>query len=260
MAAALLCACANTRQEPLAQINDPYEKTNRDVLRSNQAALGPVAQAVHTIPAPIRDRLSDFDANLKEPRILANNLLQLRFEAAGKTLTRFVVNSTLGVGGLYDVAGHNGLTQQSGDFGQTLYVWGFSDGPYLVLPILGPSTGRDAVGLGVDIVADPVSWALSTQFGHAVNLGVAGIDFTAQIDQLKLAEEGSVDFYSFLRSSYYQNRRAQLREAVGLPPMVESPADDEAVSATPASQLPVRHGRARRHASAAAARLNKPPQ
>jgi phospholipid-binding lipoprotein MlaA len=236
LASALLAGCASTRQDPSAEIADPYEATNRAVLRSNQAVLGPVARAFHAVlPDPVHDRLSDFDANLKEPRIFANDLLQFRLDAAAKTAGRFVINTTFGIGGFYDLAGHEGLPQQSGDFGQTLYVWGVNSGPYLVLPVFGPSNARDAVGLGVDIATDPVGWALATQFGHAANVGVTGLDFATQVDQLKQAEDTSVDFYSFLRSSYDQSRRAQLREAVGLPNLVDTPADFATPADVPAS-------------------------
>jgi phospholipid-binding lipoprotein MlaA len=225
---ASLAGCSSLPREATTRgpIEDPYEATNRAVLRSNQAVLGPVARTFHAVtPGPLRDRLADLDSNLREPRILANDLLQFRMGAAGKTLSRFVINSVLGVGGLYDLAGHEGLPQQSGDFGQTLFVWGVGDGPYLVLPFFGPSTSRDAVGLGVDMFADPVSWAITSQVGKFATISLSAIDFVSQIDQLKQAEDSSLDFYSFLRSAYYQTRRAQLREAIGLPPIVETPAD-----------------------------------
>jgi len=102
--------------------------------------------------------LHDLNSNLKEPRILVNNLLQLRLDAAARTTTRFVVNSTLGIGGLVDVAGRNGIAQQSGDFGQTLFVWGVSEGPYVMSPFMGPATTRDAVGSVVDMAANPLGW------------------------------------------------------------------------------------------------------
>jgi len=226
LAAIFVAGCAATRREPSTQIYDPYEAGNRRVLAANQAIFGPLARGFHAVtPAVLRDRLNSLDSNLKEPRIFANDLLQLRFGAAVKTAGRFLANTTLGVGGLFDIAGQAGLPQQSGDFGQTLFVWGVDDGPYLVLPLFGPSNMRDAFGLVVDQVADPLTWALQTEFGNRATIAMAGIDFVTQVDQLKQAEESSIDFYSFLRSSYYQTRRAQLREAVGLPPVVETPME-----------------------------------
>jgi phospholipid-binding lipoprotein MlaA len=235
LAASLLSGCASMRQEPTAQIYDPYEPTNRKILSVNQAVLGPVARVVHAVtPGPLRDRLVSFDNNLKEPRIFGNDLLQFRPEAALKTATRFVINSTFGVGGLFDPAGGFGIPQQSGDFGETLFVWGVQDGPYLVLPLYGPSTTRDAVGLAVDSLADPVNWSLSAAFGDPATYGLAGLDLVSQIGQLKEAEDSSIDFYSFLRSSYYQTRRAQLREAIGLSAQVQSPAESPAAQPAPA--------------------------
>ena len=114
--------------------------------------------------------------------------------------------------------------KQTGDFGQTLFVWGVDDGPYLVSPFFGPGTARDTVGPIADDVGDPASWALGTS--SSAMPGAAGLDFVTQVDQLKhQAEDSSIDFYSFLRSAYYQTWRAQLCEAAGLPANVESPAD-----------------------------------
>jgi phospholipid-binding lipoprotein MlaA len=222
----LLTACAGAQRDPLAQIDDPYEAANRQFLAMNQAVFAPIASADHAVtPSIIRQGIGNVGANMREPRIFANDLLQLRFGALATTAARFAVNSTFGVGGLFDVATPSGLAQQTGDFGQTLFVWGVGDGPYLVAPFLGPLTGRDAVGSVVDMAADPASWALSAAFGWRATLGFAGLDFVTQVGQLKQAQNSSVEFYSFLRSSYYQTRRAQLREAIGLPADVESPAE-----------------------------------
>lgn len=222
----LLGGCAGMQRDPLARINDPYESGNRQSLAFNQTVFGPVSRAYHTVAPPqLRQGIDNVGSNLAEPRVFANDLLQLRIDAAAKTVARFAVNSTFGVGGLFDVASTGNLPKQSGDFGQTLFVWGVDDGPYLVSPFFGPSTGRDAIGLIVDEVGDPASWALGAAFGNVATFGVAGLDAATQLDQLKQAEDSSIDFYSFLRSSYYQTRRAQLREAVGLPPYIETPAE-----------------------------------
>jgi phospholipid-binding lipoprotein MlaA len=235
----LLDACAGLPKDVSLPVNDPHENTNRHVMTVNQEALRPAATFVKTaLPGPVHDRLHDFNTNLKEPRIFVNNVLQGRFEAAGKTGTRFVVNSIFGVAGIFDVAGQSGLAQQSGDFGQTLFVWGVAEGPYVVRPYLGPSTLRDAVGSTVDMVSNPVGLALAP--ATAVTIGSAGVDAADRLGDLKMAEDASIDFYSFIRSSYYQMRRAELREAVGLPPVVDSPAldDPEAESAVAAAPAP----------------------
>jgi phospholipid-binding lipoprotein MlaA len=238
LSALLVSACAGAPRDASLPISDPIEQANRQVLAANQKILGPVSEGVRAaIPGPVHDRLHDLNSNLKEPRILVNNVLQLRFDAAARTATRFVVNSTIGIGGLFDVAGSNGIAQQSGDFGQTLFVWGVSEGPYVVQPYLGPATMRDAVGSVVDMVANPVGWLIGTQIALAttqvaVTASTTSLDAADRLGQLKTAEDASIDFYSFIRSGYYQTRRAELREAIGLPSVVESPAttdiDDDA--------------------------------
>jgi phospholipid-binding lipoprotein MlaA len=234
----LLGACAGLPKDVSLPVDDPHESANRRVMTANQEALRPAATFVKTaIPGPVHDRMHDFNTNLKEPRIFVNNVLQGRFDAAAKTGTRFVVNSVFGVAGTFDIASRSGLPQQSGDFGQTLFVWGVPEGPYVVRPYLGPSTLRDAVGSTVDMFSNPVGLAFAP--ATAVTLGSAGVDAADRLGELKMAEDASIDFYSFVRSSYYQMRRAELREAVGLPPVIDSPALDDpdaepAVAAAPA--------------------------
>src|SRR6202043_892304 len=209
----LLSACAAAHRDASLPVSDPNEQTNREVMAANQAVLRPVSEAVHAvIPGPVHERLHDFNSNLKEPRIFVNDVLQLRFEAAAHTAGRFVVNSTLGLRGLLDVASRGG--------------------PYVVLPYLGPATLRDAVGSTVDMVANPLGWLIATQIALtttqvAVSAGTTSLDAADRLGQLKMAEDASIDFYSFIRSSYYQMRRAELRAALGLPNVVESPATAE---------------------------------
>jgi len=178
--------------------------------------------------------LHDFNSNLKEPRIFVNNLLQARFDAASKTAARFAMNTTFGLGGLVDLAAREGIAQQSGDFGQTLFAWGVSEGPYMVRPYWGPTTTRDAVGDVVDRFGDPVGLLFGTQLGIAIT--TASLDTVVKLGQLKQAEDASIDFYSFLRSSYYQTRRTELREAIGLENVIDSPAT--AIDETEKPDLP----------------------
>ena len=216
-------ACTAMPRDASLPVNDPNEDANRQVLAMNQKMLVPAAEVVKAVtPGPVHDRLHDINSNLKEPRIFVNNVLQLRFDAAAYTAARFAMNTTFGLGGLVDLATREGLPQQSGDFGQTMFVWGVAEGPYVVRPYLGPSTLRDAVGQTVDVFSNPVGWWLAPTV--AMTVGTAGLDAVDQLGQLKQAEDASIDFYSFIRSSYYQMRRAELREAVGLPDVVDSPA------------------------------------
>jgi phospholipid-binding lipoprotein MlaA len=200
----LLSACAGAPRDASLPIRDPNERMNRQVMAANQQVLRPISAAVKAVvPGPVHDRLHDLNSNLKEPRIFVNDVLQLRFDAAGRTATRFVLNSTFGMGGLLDVAGREGIPQESGDFGST-----------------------------VDMVANPVGWLIGTQVAVAttqlaVTVGTTSLDAVDRLGQLKQAEDASIDFYSFIRSAYYQTRRAELREAIGLPSVVESPATSD---------------------------------
>ena len=235
----VVAGCASAPRDASLPLQDPNEHVNRQMLAMNQEVLRPVAKTVQTVvPRPVHDRVHDFNSNLKEPRIFVNNLLQGRLEAASKTAARFAMNTTFGLVGLVDLASRQGIPQQTGDFGQTLFVWGVAEGPYMVRPYWGPTTTRDAVGDFVDRFGDPVGLLFGTQLGIAIT--TASLDTVDRLGQLKMAEDASIDFYTFLRSSYYQTRRAELREALGLPDVVDSPATapDEvaqAVSAKTAS-------------------------
>src|SRR6266446_3380968 len=123
--ALLVSACAGTHRDASLPISDPNENANRQVLAANQQILGPLSEGVRAaVPGPVHDSLHDLNSNLKEPRILVNNVLQWRFDAAARTTTRFVLNSTFGLGGLVDLAGRNGIAQQSGDFGRICRGYG----------------------------------------------------------------------------------------------------------------------------------------
>ena len=236
----LLGACAELPRDASLPMQDPSESVNRRIMAANQEMLRPAAEFVQTaIPGPVHKRLRDFNGNLKEPRILVNNILQGRAEAAVHTSIRFAMNSVFGLGGLFDVATGAGLPQQSGDFGQTMFVWGVPAGPYVVRPYLGPATLRDGVGSVVDMFGNPLSFVPGMQLA-AVTIGTTAVDAADRLGQLKMAEDASIDFYSFVRSSYYQMRRAELRESIGLGAAVDSPALDDpeattAPTATPAT-------------------------
>ena len=237
--AGLVSACAGAPRDASLPIDDPNEQFNRGVLRANQVVLDPAANVVKRVPSPILNRFQDLDANLKEPRILANNILQGRFNAAGITIGRIIFNTTFGLGGLFDVAAGGGLPQQSGDFGQTLFVWGVPAGTFVERPYFGPSTQRDAIGGAIDTVGDPVGIVLGGFiFGWPWSVGAGAVSATAHLGQWKEAENASIDFYAFLRSDFYQTRRADLREALGLPPLTQSPA----TGGPPVAQSPATAG------------------
>ena len=208
------------------EASDPLEASNRSVFEGNQAInhaiIYPVAKAYQdVVPERVRDSIDAFTTNLSEPLVFANDILQLRFNAAGKTFTRFAVNSTIGLGGLFDVAATQGLTKQSGDFGQTMYVWGVRDSSYLVLPILGPSNVRDTIGNVVELVAPAQAIGLAgprfaTALNNISNVGSVTSPFSGinKVAQLKELEDNSLDFYTMMRSVVEQKREADLQDAL----------------------------------------------
>jgi len=231
-----LAADADARKET----PDPYEYVNRKIFATNQAfntaIVYPLANAYRDhVPGEMRDRIDAFTTNLSEPMVFANNVLQLRLDAAATTLARFVTNSTLGGLGLFDFAAAYGQqAHQSGDFGQTLYVWGVRDTAYLVLPILGPSTVRDGIGTGVGLLAPygvativpPWLAAAATPVNAADTLGKPVADL-GKVGALQELEASSVDFYAMLRSVSDQRRQSELQEALAqslLTPAQPAPA------------------------------------
>jgi len=205
---------------------------NRPIFEANdfldRLLLRPLAELDRAlIPPEIRDRISGILSNMREPVILTNNLLQGEFDNAGTTAERFAINTTLGIGGMFDWAKDWKLYQQKGDFGQTLYVWGVGSGPYLVLPLFGPSNVRDAVGVGVDTVISPWQYVVHTggtdtyDTFEIVNFGVGGITKREQnIEVVDALRSGSLDFYAKVRSAYNQHRNNQLGvEGILISPM-----------------------------------------
>lgn len=227
----VVAGCATPPRDPAALAvfkanNDRLEPLNRKIFAFNmaidRAVWKPVAKAyVRVIPAAGRTGIRNVLSNLHEPVVLANNLLQGELRRAGTTAGRIFVNTTLGLAGVLDVAGPHGLKSQTGDFGQTLYVWGFHEGPYLMLPLFGPSSPRDGIGAGADIFIDPwiyltsrIEYQSTIAFSRAV---LGGIDLRSRnIDSLDEIEREAVDFYASIRSLYRQNRAAELRH--GEPP------------------------------------------
>jgi phospholipid-binding lipoprotein MlaA len=200
--------------------SDPYEDGNRAVFRFNNAlyhhALIPVAKAYRTVlPPPVRQSVHDFLQNLNEPDIFANDMLQGRPDLAVNTLGRVVVNTTIGIGGMFDVASLMGIPYHTNDFGITLATWGVYSGPYLVVPVLGPSNPRELVGQAADSFGDPGDYVAS-QHGYlwaaVAREAVAGIDtLSRNVDSLEDIEKTSLDYYATIRSLYWQRRAAEIR-------------------------------------------------
>jgi phospholipid-binding lipoprotein MlaA len=196
--------------------NDPYEPFNRAMLDFNlaldKAILKPVAYVYkESVPDPLQTNVTNFLANLRGPVIFANDLLQGEFDRAGITLLRFAMNSTIGILGINDFAGEAGITGHTEDFGQTLATWDVDDGPYLVLPIFGPSNPRDGVGIVADNLIDPLSWLTPFEFRIGRTVGNAVDRRARNYDQINDLEKNSLDFYAAIRSLYRQRRVDQIR-------------------------------------------------
>jgi phospholipid-binding lipoprotein MlaA len=226
--APLLGACATPPTDPAARADfdarhDPIEPANRDVFAADQFldkhAMKPVAEAYRDhVPDVVQHRLHDLLANLQDPVIAINDLLQGRFDRGWITLQRFAINTTVGGLGLFDVAADWNIPFHDADYGQTLAVWGIGEGPYVVLPIFGPSNVRDAVGTGLGFVLDPLGFvggANAVYAGYA--RGVAnGVDDRAdELDATNALEDGSLDFYAAMRSAYRQHRAYEIADAIG---------------------------------------------
>lgn len=224
--ALLATGCATPPTDPAAraafeEANDPLEPLNRDVFEFNRVLDGLLFKNVAefyriVVPEPVRKSIHHVIVNLNEPVVFANNLLQAKVERGGTTFARFAVNSTIGLAGIFDVASDMGLKEQTGDFGQTLYSWGVEDGgPYIVLPILGPTNPRDGIGMGVDSYIDPWRYVASdVGISHFMwtRFVMAGIDERVRVGpQLDEMERTSLDFYAELRSLWRQNRAKELR-------------------------------------------------
>jgi phospholipid-binding lipoprotein MlaA len=222
------------------EINDPLEPMNRGFFTFNRGLdtllLKPLAiMYKEFLPPPFQRGIHNFLDNVKTPVVLANNLLQTDMPAAGNTLSRFLVNTTLGVGGLGDPATDLGLERKSDDFGMTLAVWGVGEGPYLMLPILGPSNPRDASGMAVDsLLLDPIGLlgALGNDklFPYSMARTVlTAVDTRSRfIEELDEVEKTSLDFYAAVRSLYRQNRRAEINALPGMRGQSTGPDGDEA--------------------------------
>jgi len=203
------------------EAHDPLEPMNRVFFEANDAidrnVLVPVARGYRAITTEgIRDSIHNFLANLNAPVILANDALEAKPRRAGDTLARFVINSTVGVLGLFDVADGLGYPTHDSGFGTTLAAWGVGEGPFLYLIVLGPTNPRDLVGFGLDIVTDPLSWvtggAALTAFDWSRVGGSAITTRERLLDPVEQIKKTALDPYATFRSLYRQHREAQIDE------------------------------------------------
>lgn len=224
--------------------NDPYESVNRKVwafdMTLDRYLLSPVARGYRTVaPAAMQTAVANVLNNLKSPMIMVNDLLQGNPDQFGQTFARLWMNTILGLGGMIDVGTATKIPYHAADFGQTLGVWGLPTGPYLVLPLLGPSDPRDSVGYAADSVADPFSLkvkAANLDGADEIRTGVSVIsDRAATLDDLEELRRSSLDFYAAVRSLYQQQREAAVQAGKN-PAGAASPALD--YDLTPATPVP----------------------
>lgn len=231
-----------------AEVNDPAEPLNRAIFEFNRGVntviLKPASGMYnHLVPPILRDGVHNALNNLRSPVIFFNDILQGEFERAGDTFVRFVINSTIGVLGLGDPATDMGIAAHDEDFGQTLAIWGAGEGPYVMLPIFGPSNPRDAVGLAVDFLVDPFNWwAANTNREYAAYArgGTRAVDeYARNVNALEELERTSLDYYAAIRSLYRQLRANDINNGIDtsiLPapgltdvpaiPAIEAPRDE----------------------------------
>jgi len=238
-ATALLAAgCAN------APPDDPLEPYNRSMFSFNEkldnAVTKPVAKAYVTVtPAPVRTWVGNFFGNLQDPWVGFNNLIQGKPTDALNDLMRFVFNTTLGIGGLLDIASEAGLPKHDEDFGQTLGVWGVKEGPFVVMPLFGPRTLRDTVAFPLDYTAES-PWALP--FGNPIvrdkkaRYGISGLGIISDRALLlgieRTLDEGTLDKYRYARDFYLQQRRYKVLDG-NVPLEYEDFDLDEGANGTP---------------------------
>lgn len=193
---------------------DPLQEPNRAVLVFNQGLdtylLGPFTQFFGFVtPDPVKFGLRNFFANLNMPVVLINDMLQLEWKDAATITGAFVVNSTVGIGGFFDPGKHIGLPRHDSDFGQTLALAQIPSGPYLMLPIAGPSTARGTVGSVVDFFMRPNTWILPLSNIYYYG-GEGVVSLEQHHENMKELERSSVDYYSVLRSAYFQTRSEEI--------------------------------------------------
>jgi phospholipid-binding lipoprotein MlaA len=222
LTACLLAACAGTTPAP-DEINDPFERTNRSIHAFNKEVdrniLKPVSRGFGAItPEPAKRVISNLADTLDLPGDIVNNVLQLNIDDAATNTLRLATNLTMGVGGIFDAATALGLPTATTDFGETLFVWGVGEGPFLEVPFTGPTTLRDGFGTLVDLAANPVSNALPKREAQAAN-AVKLLSRVRERDRFASTFESvlydSADSYAQSRLLRLQSRRFQLGQAEG---------------------------------------------
>lgn len=207
-----LTSCATTADNP----QDPYEGFNRAMFSVNEGidvVVKPVAQGYEAAaPLPVKAGIGNFFGNLWDVITALNDLLQGKGEQGLSDIGRVLINTTVGIGGVFDVASEMGLEKHSEDFGQTLGVWGVGEGPYFYWPLIGPRTTRDTFGWMVDTYMDPV-WNINNVPVRNSLAGVRYIDLRASLLPTdKIVDQAAFDKYNYIRDAYLQNRRSEISD------------------------------------------------
>lgn len=213
-----LVACATIPEGEIRSPRDPWESMNRTTFEFNEKldrfVMKPAAQGYSFIvPELVRDGISNMISNVLDVPTAVNDLLQGKPQDSVDDLSRVLINTTMGIGGIFDVATAGGMEKRREDFGQTFATWGIESGPYLVLPVFGASTVRDTVGLGVDIMTDPLFQLIKNR---PLNLSITAIRFidvrTKYLDGGDLLDQIVLDKYTFTRDTYFQRRRSLIKD------------------------------------------------
>ena len=216
-----LSACASNNMHGSAEISDPFEDFNRMTFDVNnaldEAIMEPIARGYRYVtPEFVRNSVRNALRNLKSPVNIANQVLQGDVEGAAGDVTRMMVNTTFGIGGLFDVAASAGIPYEQEDFGQTLGVWGVGHGPYLMVPFFGPSSVRDSAGILVDTFPPPLHLYLKNTDQEEWLYARAGVTALSKreefLDIVKDLRENSFDYYAAVRSAYVQRRDALVKD------------------------------------------------
>ncbi|PZN69734.1 MAG: ABC transporter [Candidatus Methylumidiphilus alinenensis] len=214
----LTVACATTNK---SDSRDPWEGFNRNVQSFNDGlddyVMKPVARGYQTVTPKFVDLgISNFFSNIDDIAVIANDLLQFKLKETGMDTGRLLINTTTGLAGFVDVASHLDLPKHNEDLDQTLGKWGIPSGPYLVLPLIGPSTPRGVVGLAGDTMSNPINWITPVAIPYGAGT-LKTIDMRAdRLTESKILDEASVDRYEFIRNAYFQDRDYKIHD--GNPP------------------------------------------
>jgi phospholipid-binding lipoprotein MlaA len=225
--ALLTAACATAN---LSDPRDPLEAWNRSVQSFNDTlddyVMKPVATGYQAVTPEFVDHgVTNFFSNVDDISVIANDLLQLKLLESGMDTGRFLINTTAGLGGLVDVASHLDLPKHNEDLDQTLGAWGVPSGPYLVIPLIGPSTPRGVVGLAGDTMSNPINWITPVAIPY-VSGTLKTIDLRAdRLAASKIVDQASVDRYEFIRNAYFQDRNYKIHD--GNPPAEDDDLEKE---------------------------------